>query len=413
MKPFAAHIESLKQYRLQAQPDPYRPVEEYFKCQVANMGSIMLPLLNGWYVHEDAPLTTFENGVIAGSIKAAITEHPELVNPYLFKLQDKEKDELTESNENAFTDGIFIYVPDNVKVEKPFQIVSLINSREDLLVQNHNVIHVGNNAELSIIQCDDSTKYGKTFINVVTEIALDENARLHYYKTENKEAESLLFNHIFVNQKAYSQFHSNAITFNAGYVCNDIHVNLNEPFAEANLHGLYLVDKTQKCDNRILVRHHATDCKSFQLYKGIMDDESEAGFHGHVIVEPDAQRTAAFQTNRNILLTDKAKINTKPFLEIYADDVQCSHGATVGQLDEEALYYLRSRGIGERSARKLLMFAFANEICQHVEIQALKDRLSDMVQRRLNGELTICDQCMWHDAENSNVVFPIDPSKIK
>lgn len=413
MKPFAAHIESLKQYRLQAQPDPYRPVEEYFKCQVANMGSIMLPLLNGWYVHEGAPLTTFENGVIAGSIKAAITEHPELVNPYLFKLQDKEKDELTESNENAFTDGIFIYVPDNVKVEKPFQIVSLINSREDLLVQNHNVIHVGNNAELSIIQCDDSTKYGKTFINVVTEIALDESARLHYYKTENKEAESLLFNHIFVNQKAYSQFHSNAITFNAGYVCNDIHVNLNEPFAEANLHGLYLVDKTQKCDNRILVRHHATDCKSFQLYKGIMDDESEAGFHGHVIVEPDAQRTAAFQTNRNILLTDKAKINTKPFLEIYADDVQCSHGATVGQLDEEALYYLRSRGIGERSARKLLMFAFANEICQHVEIQALKDRLSDMVQRRLNGELTICDQCMWHDAENSNVVFPIDPSKIK
>lgn len=412
MKPFADYLEQLKQYRLQTQPDPFRPVEEYFKCQVSNMGSIILPMLNGWYVHEDSSLTTFENGVIAGSIKAAIQQYPELVTPYLCKLQDNEKDELTAINEQEYTDGIFIYVPDNVKVEQPFQIVSLVNSREDLLIQNHNVIRVGNNSELSVIQCDDSTKYGKTFINVVTEIALSENARLHYYKTENKEADSLLFNHIFVNQKAYSQFHSNAITFNAGYVCNDIHVNLNEPFAEANLNGLYLVDKTQKCNNRIQVRHHATDCKSFQLYKGIMDDESEATFHGHVVVEPDAQRTSAFQTNRNILLTDKAKINTKPFLEIYADDVQCSHGATVGQLDEEALYYLRSRGIGERSARKLLMFAFANEICQHVEIQALKAKLSDMVQRRLNGELTICDQCMLHDAEQGSVIFPIDASKL-
>lgn len=412
MKPFADYLEQLKQYRLQTQPDPFRPVEEYFKCQVANMGSIMLPILNGWFVHEDMPLTTYENGVIAGSIKAAIAQYPELINPYLCKLKESEKCGLIESNEREFTDGIFIYVPDNTKVENPFQIVSLVNSREDLLVQNRNVIYVGNNSELSVIQCDDSTKYGKTFINVVTEITLSENARLHYYKTENKEAESMLFNHIFVNQKAYSQFHSNAITFNAGYVCNDIHVNLNEPFAEANLYGLYLVDKTQKCNNRIQVRHHATDCKSFQLYKGIMDDESEATFHGHVVVEPDAQRTSAFQTNRNLLLTDKAKINTKPFLEIYADDVQCSHGATVGQLDEEALYYLRSRGIGERSARKLLMFAFANDICQHVEIQALKDRLSDMVQRRLNGELTICDQCMWHDAENSSVIFPIDASKL-
>lgn len=412
MKPFADYLEQLKQYRLQTQPDPFRPVEEYFKCQVANMGSIMLPILNGWFVHEDMPLTTYENGVIAGSIKAAIAQYPELINPYLCKLKESEKCGLIESNEREFTDGIFIYVPDNTKVENPFQIVSLVNSREDLLVQNRNVIYVGNNSELSVIQCDDSTKYGKTFINVVTEITLSENAHLHYYKTENKEAESMLFNHIFVNQKAYSQFHSNAITFNAGYVCNDIHVNLNEPFAEANLYGLYLVDKTQKCNNRIQVRHHATDCKSFQLYKGIMDDESEATFHGHVVVEPDAQRTSAFQTNRNLLLTDKAKINTKPFLEIYADDVQCSHGATVGQLDEEALYYLRSRGIGERSARKLLMFAFANDICQHVEIQALKDRLSDMVQRRLNGELTICDQCMWHDAENSSVIFPIDASKL-
>lgn len=412
MSSFLEYSKQISQYAIQAQPDPYRPVEEYFKCQVSNMGSVMLPMLNGWYVQESDGLTTYDNGVIAGSLKAALAQCPELVKPCLFQQKPEEKDELTASNEAQFTDGIFIYVPDDVKVEKPFQIVSLINSREDLLVQNRHVINMGRNAELSVIQCDDSTRYGKTFLNIVTEISLSENAKLHYYKTENKEADSLLFHHIFVNQKAYSFFHSNAITFNAGYVCNNIHVNLNEPFAETKLYGLYLVDKTQRCDNHIKVDHVAPDCRSFQLYKGIMDDEAEALFHGHVVVRLDSQRTSAFQTNRNILLTDKAKINTKPFLEIYADDVQCSHGATVGQLDDEALYYLRSRGIGEKSARKLLMFAFANEICHFVEIPALKDRLGDMVQRRLNGELTICDQCMLHGAENSDLIFPIDASKL-
>lgn len=411
MKSLEEYTLQLKNYHLQAHPDPYKPVEEYFTCQVSNMGSIMLPLLNGWYVHEGENLTSYPNGVLAGSLKAALDQHPNLVKPYLFS-KNEEKDELVITNENNFTDGIFIYVPDNVKVEKPFQIVSLINSREDLLVQNRNVIHVGRNSELSVIQCDDSTKYGKTFINVVTDVTLDENARLQYYKTENKEAESVLLNHIRVNQDAGSFFHSNAITFNAGYVCNNILVNLNKPFAEAQLYGLYLVDKNQQCNNRIKISHNSPDCKSYQLYKGIMDDEAEAAFHGHVVVQPDAQRTNAYQTNRNILLTDKAKINTKPYLEIYADDVQCSHGATVGQLDDEALYYLRSRGIGERSARKLLMFAFANEICHHVEIQAFKDRLSDMVQRRLNGELTICDQCMLHNSDQSGLIFPIDPSKL-
>lgn len=412
MKANIPFIQQMQNYRIQSQPDPFRPVEEYFQCQVSNMGSVMLPMLNGWYVHEGESLTRYPNGVIAGSLKAALEQCPDLVGPVQNPTDDGAVDEMVASNTSQFTDGIFLYIPDEVQVEKPFQIVSLINSREDLLVQNRNIIRVGRNAQVSVIQCDDSTRYGKTFINVVTEVQLAEGAQLHYYKTENKEAESLLFHHLYVNQQAHTLFHSHAITFNAGFVGNDIHINLNEPFAEANLYGLYLVDKSQRCDNRITVAHRAADCKSRQLYKGIMDDEAEASFLGHVVVKPDAQRTVALQTNRNILLTDKAKINTKPFLEIYADDVQCSHGATVGQLDDEALFYLRSRGIGERSARKLLMFAFANEVVQFVEIQGLRDRLGDMVQRRLNGELTICDQCLLHNAEHRDMIFPIDTSKI-
>jgi len=403
----------LNNYTLQLQPDPYRPLEEYFKCQVSNMGSVMLPVLNGWYVNNNQQLTVYPDGVIAGSLMAALEQYPNLVLPCLAKQDLQKEDGLAALNEAFFNDGIFIYVPDNVKVAKPVQIVSVVNSKDDLLVQNRNVICLGNNAEMSIIQCDDSTKNSHTFINNVTEISLGENAHLHYYKTENKEADSLLVHHIYVNQKASSFFHSNAITFNAGYVCNHFHVNLNEPFAEARMYGLYLVDKLQMCDNQILINHAATDCKSYQLYKGIMDDEAQANFHGHVIVQPDAQRTNAAQTNRNILLTDKARITTKPFLEIYADDVQCSHGATVGQLDDEAMFYLRSRGISERNARKLLMFAFANEVVNFVEIPALNDRLSNMVQRRLNGELTICDQCMLYDAEDKDFIIPIDIKKLE
>lgn len=412
MKAETSYAQKLSQFQLQAEPDPYRPFEEFFKCQVWNLDSTTLPMLNGWYVHDCQPLTRLDNGVVFGSLRAAAEQYPDIVKKCHDAFLQTEKDELVTLNETQYTDGVFIYIPNEVKMTDPFQIISVVNTQKDLLIQNRHVIYVDRGAEMSLIQCDDSVRYGNTFINVVTEVYLAERAQMHYYKTENKEKESQLFNHLYVHQQGYTHFHSNTVTFNAGFIRNSIIVNLCEPFADAQLYGLYLVDKTQQCENHIKVHHRATDCTSKQLYKGIMDDEATAGFHGHVVVHPDAQRTAAFQTNRNILLTDKAKVNTTPFLEIYADDVQCSHGATVGQLDDEALFYLRSRGISEHNARKLLMFAFANEIVKFVEIEALQDRLGDMVQRRLNGELTICDQCMLSDADNRDFVFPIDPSKI-
>lgn len=399
-------------YVLQLHPDPYRPVEEYFKCQVTNLNTMMLPVLNGWYVHQEERLTQLPNGIILGSLQEAIRQYPQLVLPHLFLQDLYAEDGLLALNDALFNDGIFVYVPDNVKVEMPVQIVSLVNTKADLMILNHNVIYVGKNSELSLIQCDDSIRYGTTFIDNATEISLDENARIHYYKTENKEMDSILMHHVYVHQKRNSFFHSNAITFNAGYVCNYFRVNLKEPHATARLYGLYLVDKQQLCDNQILIDHAATDCKSYQLYKGIMDDEARANFHGHVLVRPDSQRTDATQTNRNILLTDKARITTKPFLEIYADDVQCTHGATVGQLDDEALFYLRSRGIDERNARKLLMFAFANEVVDNIGIPALNTRLGNMVQRRLNGELTFCDRCVLYDAGNRDFIIPIDTQKL-
>jgi len=313
------------------------------------------------------------------------------------KIVDNQNSELLEKgvsiisieNENCLQ----ISVTENVTVNKPIQIVSAIQTVKPLNFAQSFKIVLEKNSSLTLLHCDDSLQKEQTDIVNNVEIYLADNAVLNYYKMENKDAGSVLTNNIEVHQKTRSQFYSNVIAFNAGKVKNLLHVNLNEPFATAQLNGLYLVDKKQQICNEVKVFHNATDCTSRQLYKGIADDEAQAAFYGHITVQKDAQRTAAFQINKNIALTDEAHIQTQPFLEIYADDVKCSHGATVGQLDEEALFYLRSRGICQKNARMLLMFAFANEVAQTVEIEALRDRLSQMIQQRLKGELHICSQC--------------------
>lgn len=399
-------------YDIQLDADPYQPVEQYFKCNVSDINTDMFTMLNGWYVHKNAPLTIFPNGVIVGSIMAAVEQYPELVLSHLTKFYSDKADKFVRLNELLFNDGFFVYVPDEVSVEKPMQFVSIVNSPQKLMINNHNLVILGRNASLSLVQCDDSLQQDQSFTNNVSEMILEEGSHLHFYKMENKDAQTMELNHVFVHQKGHSTFFSNAITFNAGILRNMIHVDLAEPFADAKLYGLYLVDKKQFVDNQVYVNHIVPDCTSYQLYKGIADDESRANFNGHIVVRPQAQRTSAYQTNKNIALTDDAKITTKPFLEIYADDVKCSHGATIGQLDEEALFYLKSRGICERNARALLMYAFANEVVNFVEIDSLRERLLDMTQRRLSGELSACSHCAFPCGEEKSFSFKIDLSKI-
>jgi len=400
-------------YTIQDQPNPYRPVGEYFTCDIKDIGTSMYTFLNGWYVYHDQPLEFHENGMVVGSILAAFEQFPELIKTYFAQIDPGKLDGLISLNQALFTDGLFVYVPDNVTIEQPIQIVSVVDSSEKIMVQLRHLVIVGKNSSLSLVHCDDSIHEENSFMNNILEADIAENGQLHYYKMENKDKHTLLVNNTFVNQKRNSRFISNIITFNSGYVRNGIQVNLNEPGADAKLYGLYLVDKQQYADNQVYVLHNAPDCTSNQIYKGIADDEAGANFNGHIVVQKDAQRTAAYQVNRNIALTDDAKITTRPFLEIYADDVKCSHGATVGQLDESAMFYIRSRGICLRNARMLLMYAFANEVANFVEIDKLRERLNDMIKRRLKGELTICDQCMLHCSDEKNFTFELDTTKFR
>jgi Fe-S cluster assembly protein SufD len=292
-------------------------------------------------------------------------------------------------------------------------MISIINHQESLLLQNRNLVILGKNSHMTLVMCDDSTNQQASFTNSVTEIFLDENASLEHYKLQNLNNSSTLLNSTYFHQEAGSRLNTFAITLNGGLIRNYSHTRLNGKGADAHINGLYLVDRKQHVDNRVFVEHAAPDCTSNELFKGILDDEASAVFNGHVLVQRDAQRTNAYQQNRNILLTDKATVNTRPFLEIYADDVKCSHGATVGQLDIEALFYLRSRGICLASARLLLMYAFAAEVINKMSLDPLKSRVDEMVKQRLRGELHVCETCVLHCAnQEKEIHFDIDLSRI-
>jgi Fe-S cluster assembly protein SufD len=388
-------------------------IDEVFKCNIHDLETDQISLLNGWYIDNKQPLRVHSNGVIAGSLAAAMEAYPEIFEKHYGKYADKEKDSFQALNLAFAQDGFFIYVPDGVELEKPMQMVSIINWEEGLFIQTRNLVIMGRNSRMTMVHCDDSTNEESMFKNSVTEVFIDEGAQLEHYKLQNLNNQSSLINSTWFRQMKDSSLRSNAITLNGGLIRNYTHTVLDGEGASAEIYGVYLMDSTQHVDNQVFVDHAKPNCYSNELFKGILDEEASASFNGHILVRKDAQQTNAFQNSKNILMTDSAKANAKPFLEIYADDVKCSHGATVGQLDPEAMFYLRQRGICEANARLLLLYAFAGEIVDKVSIEALKLRIDDMIRRRLRGELHICSTCALHcEGPNKEILFDIDMSKV-
>ncbi len=388
-------------------------IDQVFQCNIHDLETDQISLLNGWYINKENPLEKHDNGVISGSLAAAMEEYPELFAKHYGKYANEEKDGLQALNLAFAQDGFFIYVPDNVVVEKPMQMVSIINWKEGLFIQTRNLVIMGKNSSMTMVHCDDSTNEESMFKNSVTEVFMDEGAKLEHYKLQNLNNQSTLINSTWFRQMKDSSLKSNAITLNGGMIRNYTHTILDGEGASAEIYGVYLMDKTQHVDNQVFVDHAKPNCYSNELFKGILDEDATAAFNGHVLVRKDAQKTNAFQNNKNILMSDTAKVNAKPFLEIYADDVKCSHGATVGQLDPEAMFYLRSRGICEANSRLLLLYAFAGEVVERIGIEALRERVDDMIRKRLKGELHICDTCALHcDGPNNEILFDIDMSKV-
>jgi len=389
------------------------PLDHLFTCEVHNFETDQVSFYNGWLVRTSDALQKMPEGFIICSLAEAMKDHKDLVDRHFAKYSDPGANIFNALNTAYTQDGLFIYVPDNMAVDRPIQMISIINHPENLLIQNRNLVILGKNSKLTLVQCDDSTNHQSSFTNSVTEVFMDEDSEMVHYKLQNLNNDSTLLNATSFHQLAGSRLSTYALSLNGGLIRNQTEVKLNGRNATADIYGLYLMDRKQHVDNRVFVDHAVPECYSNELFKGILDDEASAVFNGHILVRKDAQKTNAYQKNRNILLTDKATANSRPFLEIYADDVKCSHGATVGQLDTEALFYIRSRGICQASARLLLMYAFAAEVINKISISPLQDRIDEMVKQRLRGELSICERCVLHcDNQEKEISFDIDLSKI-
>lgn len=371
--------------------------EELFRCDVPMLDAHVLTVLNGFFFNPDAPsLYELENGVIYGSLKEAIHRYPDLVARYLGKNATMEKEAFVALNTAFSQDGIFLYVPEGKQLEKPIQIIHLLLSDKNQMVQHRNLFVVEKNASAQVIICDHTLSPHLFLTNSVTESYTGENGDLDILRLQNEHNNSCQVTNTWINQGRHSRCQHGTITLHGGMVRNNLHINMEGEGAETNALGLFIIDKNQHVDSFTVIEHASPGCTSNQHYKGVLDDTSTGAFNGKIHVHPDAQKTEAFQTNNNILLTDTAKMSSKPQLEIYADDVKCSHGATVGQLDEDALFYLQSRGIPKDESRLMLMDAFAHDVISRIKQSSLQDRIFDLVGKRLRGELSRCNNCAMH-----------------
>lgn len=390
-----------------------KQINELFLCSVHGFNTNVFALLNGWYYSpEKERIQTLEDGIIVGSINAAQEKYPEIFEKYYNEIANTDNG-LSAVNNAIYTDGLFIYVPENVKADKAVQLIKMVNRDTDIMINTRNLIILEDNSELSFLHCDDSINQHAGFLVTNTEIFLGKNAKLDLYKLQNLNNQTALVNATSILQKEHSELNVNVLTFNGGNIRNEFTIDLSEENAVADISGIYLMDDDQHVDNQVKILHSAPNCLSRELFKGVLDNEASGVFNGYIYVARDAQKTEAFQRNANILMTSKASIDTMPFLEIYADDVKCSHGATVGQLDNEALFYMMQRGIPESDAKLLLMYAFVTEVTGKINIEPLRESIDDMVKKRLRGDLSICDKCILHcSTPDMPVEFEIDMSKI-
>ena len=375
--------------RLEIPVNPY----EVFKCDVPNMSTSLYFVVNDAFYKHVQPSAALPEGVLFGSLRDMAQQHPDLVKRFYGKLADTSKDAVTAFNTMFAQDGVLMYVPRHVVMEKPIQLVNILRADVDFMVNRRVLIVLEEGAQAKLLVCDHAMDHVNFLSTQVTEVFVGENAVLDLYELEETHESTVRFNNLYVRQEAGSNVLLNGMTLHNGTTRNTTEVTLAGRGAEINLCGMAIADKNEQVDNHTFIDHQVPDCTSNELFKYVLDDQATGAFAGKVLVREGAQHTNSQQTNRNICATREARMYTQPQLEIYADDVKCSHGATVGQLDENALFYMQQRGISLKEARLLLMFAFVNEVIDQIRMEALKDRLHLLVEKRFRGELNKCQGC--------------------
>ena len=371
------------------------PVNPYdvFHCDVPNLSTSLYFVVNDAFYYKMLPKTQLPEGVIVGSLSAVAAERPELVAKYYAKIARTEKDAATALNTMLAQDGLLVYVPKNVKVDRTVQVINILRSDVDLMVNRRVLIIVEEGAEIKLLFCDHAADDRRFLSTQVIEAFVGDNAALDLYCLEETHAKNVRVSNLYIEQQANSRVNHNIITLHNGVTRNRTDLALVGEGAECRLNGCVIADKQQHVDNNTLIDHKVPHCTSNQLYKYVLDGEATGAFAGRVLVRHGAQKTSSEMRNQNICATNKARMYTQPMLEIYADDVKCAHGSTVGQLNDAALFYMRQRGISLKEAKLLLEFAFVNEVIDSIQLEPLRDRLHHLVEKRFRGELNKCEGC--------------------
>ncbi|NJX15290.1 Fe-S cluster assembly protein SufD [Tamlana crocina] len=357
----------------------YSEVRKYF---IHDIDSYKIVFIDGKYSSHLSQTTHEGIDVCLMSSALSKPKYRLVIENYFNKAATK--DSLTSLNTAFSQEGAYIHIPKNKLVEKPIQIIHFSTGNEAAtMLQPRNLVVVDENSHVQIIERHQSLTDNAVLTNSVTEIFANKRAIVDYYKIQNDNDNASLIDNTYISQKMQSHVSVHTFSFGGKLTRNNLNFFQNGEHIDSTLKGVTIIGNKQHVDHNTLVHHIEPNCESHQDYKGIFDANATGVFNGKVIVEKEAQKTNAFQANNNILISDKATINTKPQLEIFADDVKCSHGCTIGQLDESALFYMRSRGIPEKEAKGLLMFAFSNDVLSSVKIPEIKQRITKIIANKL------------------------------
>ena len=368
--------------RLDIPVDPYKA----FRCDVPNLSTSLYFVVNDQFYTKAEPKGQLPQGVVIGSLKEHATT---LYN----QLAARDGDAVTSLNTMLAQDGLYVYVPRGVRVDRAVQVINILRSDVDLMVNRRVLIVLEEGAELKMLFCDHAADDRNFLATQVIEAYVGEGASLDLYCLEETHYKNVRVSNVYIRQQRDSRVNHNVITLHNGVTRNKLDLDLMDEGAECQLAGCVVADKQQRVDNNTLITHHVPHCTSSELYKYVLDDEATGAFAGRVLVKPGAQQTVSQMTNQNLCATRQARMFTQPMLEIYADDVKCAHGCTVGQLNDTALFYMQQRGISQHEARLLLQNAFINEVIDKMQLEPLRDRLHYLVEKRFRGELNKCSGC--------------------
>ena len=362
----------------------FKDVKKYFLHEI---DSYKIVFIDGIYSSFLSETTHDGYDICLMSAAMKMPKYKMVIDNFFNKIA-KQKNSLTNLNTAFALEGAYINIGKNTVLPKPIQIVNFYTGNEkEILLQPRNLIIVGENSHVQIIERHQSLSTNVVLTNAVTELFVNKRSIVDYYKIQNDAANASLIDSMYVQQKEHSIASVNTFSFGGKLTRNNVEFYHDGEHVESHINGISILNKKQHVDNHTLIHHKHPNCESFELYKGIFDDASTGVFNGKVIVDQEAQKTNAFQQNNNILIGDKASINAKPQLEIFADDVKCSHGCTIGQLDDDALFYMQQRGIPQKEGKALLMYAFANTVLESVKIPEVKSRITKIIANKLGVDI--------------------------